>query len=876
MITAREQELFARALRLSADERTAWIQRECAGDTALRGRLETRLRAHDATDATVAGETTEGIILPDFVPIEAETTGTQIGRYKLLEKLGEGGFGSVWAAEQREPVRRRVALKIIKLGMDTKQVVGRFEAERQALALMDHPNMSKVLDAGATEAGRPYFVMELVRGNSITKYCDENQLPTADRIVLLIKVCQAIQHAHQKGIIHRDLKPSNILVTVNDGVPVPKVIDFGIAKATQGDLTDKTVYTQLQQFIGTPAYMSPEQAGMSGLDIDTRSDIYSLGVVLYEMLTGTTPFDPGALMKAGVDGMRQTIREQEPVSPSTRLRTLGAVELTESARRRGSDAPRLVSQLRGDLDWIVMKCLEKDRGRRYETANGLAADLQRFLDNEPVLARPPSQLYRIQKSIRRNKLFFAAAAAVFAALLAGVTVSTWQWFRAAAAEREQSRLRAEAVQNANVARAEAQKSREVAGLLKDMLRGVGPSVAQGRDAALLREILQRTQQRLTDDKAILPEVEAELRLALAATYRDLGDFAEGAKNARRALELRQLVFGADHLAVADALNEAAKAANFQNDLPEAERLQRLALQMHSRLDGAETLAVGNMHNDLGIILWRAGRLKDARTELELGLAIREKHLRPPHQWLADNHLNLSVILFALGELSRSEEEARLAAAGYRELFTENHPNLGMALHNRAKALREMARTDEAEAVLNQALSVYQAAYQGDHLYVAEALDDLGLTLQRRGDAAGAADAFRRALAMSRATGGEADPQTLLAMRHLALVLAGTPDQAEGAELVGRAVELGRSARPTKPAAFAEALADAGQFWIKAGQPARAEAPLLDAHRTLADAGLTGRPLQRACRDLEQLYIRLNRPEEAKQWAAKLAAAESRP
>src|SRR3989475_1025946 len=349
------------------------------------------------------GEPTTKLI----APIE-QGPGTMIGRYKLLEKVGEGGFGTVYVAEQREPVKRRVALKIIKLGMDTKQVIARFEAERQALALMDHPNIAKVLEAGATDTGRPYFVMELVRGIKITDYCDQNNLSTRQRLDLFIEVCQAIQHAHQKGIIHRDIKPSNILVTLHDGVPVPKVIDFGIAKATQGELTDKTVYTQLQEFIGTPAYMSPEQAEMSGLDIDTGSDIYSLGVLLYELLAGSTPFDAKELVACGIDGMRKTIREREPVRPSTRLATLQDEELTTTARRRSTDAPKLVHLLKGDLDWIVMKCLEKDRTRRYDTANGLAVDLKRHLNHEPGGARPPPAAHRFQKAFRRNKIAFRA------------------------------------------------------------------------------------------------------------------------------------------------------------------------------------------------------------------------------------------------------------------------------------------------------------------------------------------------------------------------------------------------------------------------------------------------------------------------------------
>ncbi|MGH6785087.1 MAG: serine/threonine-protein kinase, partial [Sphingomicrobium sp.] len=317
-------------------------------------------------------------------------------------------------AEQQEPVRRRVALKIIRLGMDTRSVIARFEAERQALAMMDHPNIARVYDAGATDTGRPYFVMELVRGIRVTEYCDQNNLATEDRLNLFVQICQAIQHAHQKGIIHRDIKPSNILVTLHDGVPVPKIIDFGIAKATEGRLTNATVYTELHQIIGTPAYMSPEQAELNGLDTDTRSDIYSLGVLLYELLTGRTPFDPKDLAKAGLDEIRRRIREEEPARPSTRLSTLAANELTDIAARRHAQAPELLGLLRGDLDWIVMRCLEKDRTRRYETANGLAMDIKRFLANEPVAARPPSTSYRLQKFARRHKVGLAASIGVAA------------------------------------------------------------------------------------------------------------------------------------------------------------------------------------------------------------------------------------------------------------------------------------------------------------------------------------------------------------------------------------------------------------------------------------------------------------------------------
>jgi serine/threonine protein kinase len=441
-----EESLFEAARQLvNAAARRAFLDQACSGQPELLQRLELLLSAEADADkffkvpALVPGELAkrlaagndELLVAPGLADSStlAEGLGTRIGNYKLLQKIGEGGCGGVYMAEQEKPIRRRVALKIIKLGMDTKSVIARFEAERQALAMMDHPNIARVLDAGATETGRPFFVMELVRGIKVTDFCDENHLNTRQRLNLFIQICTAIQHAHQKGIIHRDIKPSNILVTLHDGVPVPKVIDFGIAKAIEVRLTDKTLFTAYEQMIGTPAYMSPEQAEMSGLDVDTRSDIYSLGVLLYELLTGRPPFDPKKLVQDGLDEMRRTLREREPQRPSTMVTTLQGEELTAVTEQHDAELPKLISILRGDLDWIVMKSLEKDRKRRYETANGLAMDIERYLNNEPVVARPPSRLYRFEKLVRRNRVVFAAAAAVAAALCIGLGVSTWLFLR---------------------------------------------------------------------------------------------------------------------------------------------------------------------------------------------------------------------------------------------------------------------------------------------------------------------------------------------------------------------------------------------------------------------------------------------------------------
>ena len=424
-----DDEIFAALVELPASGRAAHLERVCANDPAQKARIEALLRGFEASDGFLE---TPAFERPR---VAAETMpGDLIGRYRLIRRIGSGGCGIVYLAEQEEPVRRQVALKVIKLGLDTKQVVARFEAERQALAMMDHPGIARVFDAGTTQTGSPFFVMEFVDGLPITKFCDTHSLSTRARLEVFSQVCLAVQHAHQKGVIHRDIKPSNILVTMQDGVPMPKVIDFGIAKATMGRLTQQTLVTSLEQFMGTPAYMSPEQAEWRGFDIDTRSDVYSLGVVLYELLTGRPPYETQTLVQAGIDEIRRIIREVDPPRPSTRLSSMDAGDRSQIAQLRRSVAPHLQSLLRGDLDCIVMRCLEKDRERRYGTAHELVDDLRRHLQHEPVLARPPELGYRIQRFVARHRLACVSAAAVVASLILGITISTWQAIRARKAE----------------------------------------------------------------------------------------------------------------------------------------------------------------------------------------------------------------------------------------------------------------------------------------------------------------------------------------------------------------------------------------------------------------------------------------------------------
>jgi tetratricopeptide (TPR) repeat protein len=511
-------ELFSAALALpGARERERYLSEACGGDLDLRKQLDSLVLSYEQSEQFLQKPVIRA------VPVQAaEVTGAFVGRYKLLEQIGEGGFGVVFMAEQREPVRRLVALKVIKAGMDTKEVVARFDAERQALALMDHPNIARVLDGGTTASGRPYFVMDLVKGTPITEFCDLNQLSLGARVKLFLQVCAGVQHAHQKGIIHRDLKPTNVLVTVHDGVQVPKVIDFGVAKAIGQKLTDHTLFTRFAQLIGTPAYMSPEQAEWGATDIDTRSDIYSLGALLYELLTSTTPFEKERLAAAAFDEVRRIVRETEPATPSTRLQGLGR-RLNDVAKERQVEPSMLASRVRGDLDWIVMKALEKDRNRRYDTATALAGDLERHLSGEPVLACPPSKIYRFAKFVRRNRVAVTLGTTVGLAILVGLVLSLVGFTRARA-EREN-------------ARAAAAMADAIADFFSyDVLLKASPFESPKPDITL-KEVLDQAAASLDGRFAKDPVTEAKIRIVLAETYRGLASYEVAERHAKRVLEI---------------------------------------------------------------------------------------------------------------------------------------------------------------------------------------------------------------------------------------------------------------------------------------------------------------------------------------------------
>jgi len=720
----REVALFDAAMDLPPEQRAAYLDQSCGDDTALRQRIESLLKASESQceflDSPRDPQLSETLRIT--VP-PSEKPGDRIGRYKLLQQIGEGGCGVVYMAEQEEPICRRVALKIIKLGMDTKTVIARFEAERQALALMDHPSIAKVFDAGATETGRPYFVMELVRGIKITDFCDEKKLSTRARLDLFIQVCAAVQHAHQKGIIHRDLKPSNILVSMNDGRMLPKIIDFGIAKAASDQkLTNKTLFTAFEQFIGTPAYMSPEQAVITNVDIDTRSDIYALGVLLYELLTGKTPFDPKDLMEIGLDEMRRTIRETEPPRPSTRVSTLSGQELSTTAQRRGLEAPALVSDLRGDLDWIVMKCLEKDRARRYETANGLAMDIQRHLDNEPVVARPASRLYRFQKLVRRNKLTFVAVGAVGASLVIGLTLSTVLFFRERAA-------RERANEQAAIAKA-------VDDFLQEDLLRQASSYSQAEagfapDPDLtVRQALERAAERIEDRFKNQPLEEAAVRHSIGNALLGLGRPERALPHLQRAFELRRAKLGRDR---------------------------------------AETL------NSMGRLAWAyllAGKLDQALPLQEETVKLQKANRVPDHVGIVNSMVNLALVYRSSGKRDQAtllEEETLILAKAKLGL---NHQQTLVLMANLAKGYRDAGRLDLALPLLEQTLELMKANLGTGNPFTQNVMSGLAHTYCVDGKFDQALVLLEQALKLSEASRGLDHPDThnfrhRLADMHLA-------------------------------------------------------------------------------------------------------------
>jgi serine/threonine protein kinase/tetratricopeptide (TPR) repeat protein len=726
------------------------------------------------------------------------SAGAQIGPYRLLQKIGEGGMGEVWLVEQTEPVRRRVALKLIKPGMDTRQVVARFEAERQALAMMDHTSVAKVFEAGATPQGRPYFVMEYVKGVPITEYCDRHRLSIRERLELFLLVCEGVQHAHQKAIIHRDLKPSNILVTEQEGRPLPKIIDFGVAKATTHRLTERTMFTELGVMIGTPEYMSPEQADLTGEDVDTRTDVYSLGVILYELLVGALPFESSEMRGAGLEGIRRMVREQEPRRPSTRLATLGGRSL-ESASHRRTNPPALKLQLRGDLDSVTMKALEKDRARRYGSPSELGADLRRFLSDEPVQARPSSTAYRARKFVRRHRLGVAAAVLIVAALLAGIVGTTVGLVRA---------RRAEAA-----ARAEQERSTRVAQFLSDMLTGVDPigvgktlhadllarvnasdapvlervnMVDVGRhlvEEQILRAAVRRVETELNDQ----PRLAAELYHTIGNLYFRLGLFPKAAEILTRAAELSSKSLGPDDPLTIDAKVDLGDAHRRGGHYREAEASYRDALETARRALGETAEVTLHAKCYLGDTYRYEGRDGEAEPLLRDALEASRRVLGVDHVDTLQDANNLALALQNQGRYFEAEALLREAAAGWkRTVGSESEESLNTST-NLASVLRSEGRLPEAESLLLELLATSRRV-RGEEVWttlkIKRELADVYLSQKRLVDAErlmrSNIDAMHRVL-------GDDHPEGFNQTHRLAVVLMAQGRFADAEPLLVQAV-----------------------------------------------------------------------------------------
>ena len=801
MNQSREEILFTLVLSKPAGERGELLDAVCRDDYDLRERVEALLAAREQAGGVSPADPHARTILdclsrstltkptaPLLGPKEPEAplktdsadspgddaVGQIIGRYRLLEKLGEGGFGVVYVAEQREPVRRRVAFKIIKLGMDTTEVVARFEAERQALAMMDHPSIAKVLDGGATNFGRPYFVMELVRGIPITKYCDDHRLSLSSRMSLFNKVCQAIQHAHQKGIIHRDIKPSNILVIEQDGAPVPMIIDFGIAKATSGDLTEKTIHTKFHQFMGTPAYMSPEQVGGSSLDIDTRSDIYSLGVLLYELLTGRTPFDHDQLTQAGMEELRRILCNVEPPLPSARLSALPAPDSLSVAHARQSDPKRLGSLLHGDLDWIVMKAIEKDRVRRYATSSAMAEDIRRFLNNEPVSAVAPDFSYRLSKFARRNRGAVVVALAGVALLLGVASLTTW--------------LAVTATRARETAAREARKSAQVARFLQDMLEAVRPAKARGRDTAMLRELLDLTSDRVGRDLRDQPEVEFELRGTIGRTYEALGADEPAEVAQRTALTLARGLYGDSHTNTARALEDLGLTLVRRGQFSEATNVLHQALSIFRRQLGEKHPATAGPLHRLGGVYSTQGDYAAAEPLLQTALEIRRKNLPQDHPSIFPAALDLVTLYY---QQNRLESMAPLIISTYEasaRSLGADHPVTLDAMALLAILKQAQGRFEDAERLHVQLIEIKRRVLGADHLFTLTSMDNLAIIYGFQGRYKEAEDLCRRALAAHESQKGSEHRNTLAMRSNLAEYVRNQGRYAESEELFKQVME----------------------------------------------------------------------------------------
>jgi serine/threonine protein kinase len=820
-------EIFTEASQLPTGDRSAFLDRACAGDGELRRKIEALLICNERAGAFLEQPPTPGIEGERAKAFAAgEKPGDSVGRYKLLKQIGEGGCGIVFLALQEEPIQRQVALKVIKPGMDTRSVIARFEAERQALALMDHPNIAHVFDAGATEGGRPYFVMELVDGVRITDYCDQHSLSVAARLELFVQVCDAIQHAHQKGIIHRDIKPSNVLVTTgSDGKAFPKVIDFGIAKATTGQqLADKTVFTAQAMLIGTPAYMSPEQAELASADVDTRSDIYSLGVLLYELLTGATPFDSRELLKAGIDEVRRVIREQEPVRPSARLSTTVQADLDHVSQHRQAEPPGLIRQVRGDLDWIVMTALEKDRKRRYQNAACLAEDIQRYLENKTVSARPPSRVYQFRKLISRHKLEFAAFGIVMTSLVAGLIITTRSLGKekrahldAEVARQDTERERKKAELGEQKALTEAARSREATDFLIKMVFGAHPVTANGRDTSISREILDNIVTNLDRELPNQPAVRAEMKMWIGGLYINLGqgDLAEPLLDDALAYYRKSPKGIEAETKISEVLYRSSllHITMQPRRLELAEREVREAIDIETKLSEKPSMQLVLLQTRMGYINLLSGKVAEAETIYRKALAEGEPLCKQVPDRMLDTRGGLAMALHAQRKFEAAEKFLRESISIARKSFGPENPMVANDIFRLAVTLEAQSKLEEAESLARQCVDLRRKTSSLEHAAYDESLAILARVLIRRDKLKDAADIYHELLAVRRKKFGDQDQRVAQAVDVLAEILLTTDNAQQFEQLAGQFPQAWatKSESAARRGQWSEALAAASKL-----------------------------------------------------------------